>query len=158
MAGEGERFQIEHGYADYTAEELLEQAQANTQALLIGTFVFLRQREIPVAAWTGTLSELFGRAWGEPRPWDAAEFLDAMLTNLRALGAQVETADLGEGCAEAVTTGFPALDLCAMLGVLASEVDAYNDVAAGIARARGLSWTWRREGERTRYVVARAGA
>jgi len=37
-------FEIEHGHAEYEAAELLEQAQANAQALLLGTVAFLRDQ------------------------------------------------------------------------------------------------------------------
>jgi hypothetical protein len=148
-------FEIEHGHADYSAAELLEQAQANAQALAIATIAFLRQHGVPLTAWTEALGTLFGRAWGEPRPWDAAEFLDAMLTNLRALGARVVTVELGEQNAAAVTTGFPDPELCALLGVAAADAAAFNDVAAVIARDRGLRWTWQHANDQTHYLVTR---
>ena len=154
---EGESgFEIEHGHADYSDAELLEQAQSNAQALVIATVAFLDERGIPLDEWAEAVGRTFARAWDEPRPWDAGEFMDAMLTNLRSLGAEVVSANLGTDRAEAVTTGFPAPELCALFGVDLARAARFNDVAAIIARDRGLTWTWRLDGDRTRYVVERA--
>ena len=45
-------------------------------------------------------------AWDDTRAWEAGEFLDAILTNLRSLGATVLSAQLGVDHAEATTIGF----------------------------------------------------
>ena len=149
--------EIEHGHADYTAEELLEQAQANAQALIIATLAFLDARGLPVADWAEAVGATFGRGWDDPRPWDPGEFLDAMLTNYRALGALVVAVDLGPGRAEATLTGFPDPDLCAVFGVAPDRVARFHDVAAPIARARGLVWSWDVDADQTRLVVTAAG-
>ena len=150
-----EEFQIEHGHGDYSAAELLEQAQANAQALVIATAAFLHNRGIPSEDWTTALGERFGRAWDAPRPWDAGEFLDAMLTNFRALGAEVLSADLGVDQAEATTSGFPNPELCLLFGVDLTLAARFNDGPSAIAHPRGLRWSWRLDGAVTHYAVIR---
>ena len=157
MGDEEPGFEIEHGHEDYSAEELLEQARANAQATVIATAGFLHARGVPLAEWAAALGALFARGWDEPRPWDAGEFLDAMLTNYRAMGAAVESVALGEVRAEAVTTGFPDPDLCALFGVEVTVAAAFNDATAAIAAQRGLAWTWDLDGARTRYLVVATG-
>src|SRR5262245_18283797 len=142
-------------YAEETTEDLLEQARSNAQATIIATIAFLDERGVPVAEWTAALGRAFGRAWDEPEPWEAGEFLDAMLTNLRSLGARVVYADLTPDRAEATITGFPDPDLCALFGVAPSRVAAFNDVASSLARDRSLVWEWSRAGEETFYVIRR---
>jgi hypothetical protein len=156
--GDGGGFEIEHGHAEYSAAELLEQAQANAQAMVIATAAFLQERGVPVEEWAEALGRTFARGWDEPRPWDAGEFMDAMLTNYRAMGAEPRFADLGAERAEAATTGFPDPDLCAVLGVEVALAARFNDAAAAIARDRGLTWTWALDGEQTRYRAERAKA
>jgi len=151
-----DHFEIEHGHAEYRPEELLEQAQANAQALLLGTVAFLRDRGIDTHAWATALGASFGRGWGEPRPWDAAEFLDAMLTNYRALGAEVLVARLETERAEATLGPFPDPDLCALVGVAPAEADAFHGAPAAIAAPRGLAWRWVRDGEDVHLLVERA--
>lgn len=148
-------FAIDHGHDAYAVEELLEQAQANAQAMVIATVKFLQASEVPLEAWTEAIGCVFAQGWDEPRPWDAGEFLDAMLTNYRALGAAVTSVALGPERAEAVTVGFPDPDLCAVFGVEPALAARFNDAPAPIARDRALIWSWQLDGEQTRYVVAR---
>ncbi len=150
-------FSIEHGHADYTDAELLEQARANAQALILATVAFLEQRGIPTSDWAAAIGGTFAAGWGEVRPWDAGEFLDAMLTNLRALGAEVTAVELGVDRAEATIAGFPDPALCALFGLDPARAAVLHDAAAAIAAPRGLSWSWQfAEDGVTRFVVERA--
>ena len=151
-------FSIEHGHAEYSDAELLEQARSNVQALILATVVFLAERGTPSAEWAAAIGATFARGWGDPRPWDAGEFLDAMLTNLRALGAEVKVADLGVDRAEATITGFPDRELCDLFSVDPAHAAVFHDAAAAIAAPRGLRWTWQMEADGvTRFVVERLG-
>lgn len=151
-------FGIEHGHDAYTVEELLEHARANAQLAIMATAVFLDDQGVSLDAWTGAIGRVFARGWGEPRPWDAGEFLDAILTNIRAVGGEVVSAVLEPERAEAVTVGFPDPDLCDQFGVDVALAARYNDAIAPIAAERGLSWVWTLDGEQTRYVVGRVSA
>jgi hypothetical protein len=144
------------GYASDTTEELLEQARSNAQATIIATVAFLAERRLPLADWTAALGLIFGLAWDDPTPWDASEFLDAMLTNYRSLGATILAADLTPDRAEATTTGFPDPALCALFAVDPTLVAAFNDVPISLAQARSLRWEWSRTGDQTRYLVTRS--
>ena len=149
-------FSIEHGHADYSDAELLEQARGNAQAVILATIAFLEARSIAPQEWAGAIGETFGRGWGEPRPWDAGEFLDAMLTNLRALGAEVVDFELGVERATAVTVGFPDPELCALFGIDPARAAVFHEAAAAIAAPRGLRWTWELGPKGvTRYAVVR---
>lgn len=152
-------FSIEHGHADYSDAELLEQARANAQALILATVAFLEDRGIPPLAWAASIGETFAAGWGETRPWDAGEFLDAMLTNLRALGAEVIAVELGVDRAEATIAGFPDPALCALFGLEPARAAVIHNAAAAIAAPRGLTWTWEMgEDGATRFVVSRLAA
>jgi hypothetical protein len=142
-------------YSSDTTEELLAQAQSNAQATIIATVAFLAERQLPLSDWIASLGRTFALAWDEPSPWEAGEFLDAMLTNFRSLGATILTSDLTPDRAEATTTGFPDLELCALFAVDPTFVTAFNDVPASLASERSLTWTWSRTGEETHYLVTR---
>jgi hypothetical protein len=119
---------------------------------------FLKERGVPPAEWAAGIGGTFARGWGDPRPWDAGEFLDAMLTNLRALGAEVKETELGVDQATATTTGFPDPELCALFGVDPSHAAIFHNAAAAIAAPRGLRWTWQVQPDGvTRFVVERVG-
>jgi hypothetical protein len=143
------------GYDEDSTEELLEQSQSNGQATIIATIAFLTERKIPIADWTASLGRTFGLAWDEPEPWDAGEFLDAMLTNFRSLGATILTSTLEPDHADATATGFPDPELCAIFNVDPALVAAFNDIPASLAADRSLTWEWFRTGEETRYSVRR---
>lgn len=146
-------FEIEHGHDDYELDELLEQAQANAQAFLLANVAYLRQSGAPLTAWAEAIGARFAMGWGDPRPWDAGEFLDAMLTNYRAFGAEVRDVDLAVDHAEAVIGPFPDPELCAFLGLPPDAADPFHDVPAAIAAPRALSWSWSRSGEEVRLQV-----
>ncbi len=135
-------FAIEHGHDEYSDAELLEQAQGNAQALILGTMRFLQERGVATDEWTAFLGNLFAEGWGPARPWDAGEFLDAALTNLRSLGARVESVDLGIERAEATVVGFPDPDLASALGVTPARASGYLAVIGVIAEPRGLRLSW----------------
>lgn len=138
------------------AQELLEQAQSNAQAAIIATVAFLLAEDVPLERWTESLGRTFALGWDEPQPWDAGEFMEAMVINLRSLGATILSSDLGAGHAEALTSGFPDPELCALFGVEIDQVARFNDATAVFARERGINWTWEFDGAQTRYAADRA--
>lgn len=152
---DGATFAADDAYEDADPEELLEQAQSNAQALIIATVAFLDERGVPLDEWTAAIGATFAKAWDEPGEWDAGEFLDAMLTNFRSLGAEVVSSTLNADRAEATVAGFPDPDLCHLFGVDASRVARYNDATSAIAAKHGIAWTWQTEGDSTRYVAER---
>ncbi len=150
---------FEHGHAEYSDGELLEQARANAQALILATIAFLDGQGISPGEWAAAIGETFSSGWGEPRPWDAGEFLDAMLTNLRALGAEVGAVELGVDRATATTSGFPDRELCALFEVAPEQVALFHEAAVAIAAPRGLRWSWSLDDAGvTHYVVERAAS
>jgi hypothetical protein len=68
-----------------------------------------------------------------------------MLTNLRAIGANVVEADLSKTKANAVIDGFPDPDLCALFEVDPATVAKFHDASAAIATDLGLVWSWNLE-------------
>jgi hypothetical protein len=141
--------------ADDSAEEILEQAQRNAQALVMATVAFLIEQGMTLDDWATSVGRTFAKAWDYPHAWDADEFLDAMLINYRSLGAEVISSVFGSDQAEAVTTGFPDPELCGIFGVEPSSAARYNDAAGEIARQCGLTWEWHLADGQTRYLVSR---
>lgn len=146
-----------YGYADYSPEHLLEQGQINAQATIMATALFLHQRGIPLDEWTAYLGKTFALAWSDANPWEAGEFLDAVLVNLRALGATVYSAELGVDRAEATIVGFPDFELCDFFSIDPALVARFNDASRAMADKVGLTWEWKRTGKITRYTVTRSG-
>ena len=146
-----------YGYANYSAEHLLEQAQINAQATIMATALFLHQRGVSLDEWTAHLGKTFALAWSDANPWEAGEFLDAVLVNLRALGATIYSAELGIDRAEATIIGFPDFELTEFFSIDPALVSKFNDATRAMAEKVGLTWEWKRNGKITRYTVTRNG-
>lgn len=125
-----------------SVEELLDLARANAQALIIATTSYLTQAGIPLEGWSGYLGQVFGNSWDDSMAGDPKQFLDAVLTNYKAIGAQVHSTKFEAGRAEAVISGFPNAGLCEELDVDCTLAEAYNDAAAHVAERLGLTWWW----------------
>jgi hypothetical protein len=141
-------------YDTYEEFELLEQAQANAQAAVIATVAWLQEQGLSTAAWAAGLGRRFNVAWGAAEPWEAGEFLDAMLTNLQALGAEVVWADLADPrVAAATVTNLFEEEQCLLFGTTRQDALTYLDATTDIARARGLIWEWQTDGDDVQLKV-----
>ena len=136
-----------------SVEELLDLARANAQALIMATTGYLAQAGIPLEGWSGYLGQVFANSWDDSMAGDPKAFLDAVLTNYKAIGAQVHSTKTENGRAEAVISGFPNEGLCEELAADCSLAEAYNDAAAHVAERLGLTWWWGSSGEMTTLVV-----
>lgn len=85
--------EIDHGSEEYSDAELLEQAQLNAQAMLLGTVEILSEHPDILERWRRGLAEIFIRSWDAGRSWPATAILDALLTNYRSFGAVVVELD-----------------------------------------------------------------
>lgn len=139
MAGDGA---FEPEYQQDDAAALLEQVQANSQALIVATVAFMQTKDVPVAEWATFLGQQFAKDWPEDEPFGADEFLDAMLTNLQGFGARVISADFGPERSTATIADFPDNDLCASYGVDATPVAMFQEASAVIAAHQNLVWDW----------------
>ncbi len=137
---------IEHGHADYTSEELLEQCQANAASLLLATVSVLAERGLAVDEWAAAVATVFLRSWQPDATWPPAAVLDALLTNYRALGATVTAVDLTEEAPTATIAGYPDDDLAVSLGLDPAFGEAMFHVGAHLARQLGCDLTWQRDG------------
>lgn len=155
----GDPFDADEGYGfeEYSAEDLLEQAQSNAQATIVATVWFLKQRGIPIEEWAAAIGGTFARLWDEHRTWEAGEFLDAMLTNFRSLGMTVVSSELGIDRAEAIVTGFPDPFYTEAFGVEPADALRYVDAARTIAAKIGFVWEWTPQRDRHHLLVRRAG-
>lgn len=140
MESGGPEFEILHGAADYTAEELLEQCQLNAQSLMLAVAAVLPENQ----DWPNTLASVFARAWETDRRWDPAEVLDATLTNLRAFGAEIVRADFDQTPPAATVRHLPDPDLVNLLGATPAQADAILRVSAALAARLGMELTWHR--------------
>lgn len=135
-----------------SVEELLDLARANAQAVIIATTGYLAQAGIPLEGWSGYLGQVFANSWDDSMAGDPEAFLEAVLVNYQAMGANVISTTFEEGRAEAVIEGFPNEGLCDELDADCSLAEAYNDLGAVVAERLGLTWWWGSADGRTTLV------
>jgi len=135
--------QIEHGSDEYSDAELLDQAQLNAQAMLLGTVGLLRKHPDTLAMWRQGLADIFIRAWDTERAWSAAAILDALLTNYRSFGASVVDHEAGNDSATARITELPDALLVEELQLDPADIGELLTIGAAITGHLGgvLDWT-----------------
>ncbi len=149
---------IEHGHADYTSEELLEQCQANAASLLLATVSVLADHGVAVDEWAAAVATVFLRSWQPAASWPPPAVLDALLTNYRALGATVIAVDLSEVASTATIEDYPDDELAVSLGVDPAFGEAMFHVGAHLARQLGCHLQWQRDGTKVSLRVSRGSA
>lgn len=147
--------EFEHGHADYDDAEMLEHARGIAQGFVLATLAHLVAQGLSIEEWATAVGQRFVSTWGEPRQWDAGEYLDAMLTNYRSLGATVVEADLQPEHAAATITSFPDDELCRHFQVTLEMADHVHAIPAVISEGRRVTWSWRREDDLIRFRVDR---
>lgn len=135
--------EIEHGSGDYTEAELLDQAQLNAQAMVLGTVEILREFPDILDAWRKGLAEIFMRGWDTGRDWSANAILDALLTNYRSFGALVIEHDGAAVPPTARIAGLPDPTLVEGLQVDPENIRELLIIGASLAGHLGgvLDWT-----------------
>lgn len=125
-----------------SAEELLDLARANAQALIIATTGYLAQAGIPLEGWSDYLGQVFAASWDESMAGDPRAFLQTILANYQALGATVVATNFAPGRADATIEGFPNAGLCQELDADCALAEAYHAIGAALAERLGLTWRW----------------
>lgn len=149
MADEPQRFErelvdeIDHGAQDYTDVELLEQAQLNAQAMLLGTVEILQGNPDVLTSWREGIASIFMRGWDTERDWSANAILDALLTNYRSFGARVIEQDDVVDPPTARLAGLPDPVLVNGLQLDPAHIQELLMIGAALAGHLGgvLDWT-----------------
>ena len=139
----------------FTTDDELELLRGSSLAIMLATIRFLQERGIDLAEWTTSLSRAFAGGWDVSEPWSAEEFIDAVLLNLQAFGAESPMAEYDDDSARACITAFPDYDRVEGMGLGEAPGDVLFDLFGDVAKACGLIWTWQRDGEGV-WIEARA--
>ncbi len=127
---------------EYTAEELLEQAQINAQALFLGTAASFGDDADRLEAWRQQLAATFARGWDTDATWDAADILYALLTSYRSYGALVVEANFESAEPVAVITNLPNVYLAEALAIDHRLLHHLFRIGEDLAARLGGALTW----------------
>lgn len=133
MDGEGEEF---------SAEELLEQAQINAQALFLGTAEALASDGQLLEQWRMSLAATFIRGWDTDAEWEAADILYALATNYQAFGAEVMEARFEETPPSVTIFNLPNIHLADALGIAPDRMQHLFRIGEDLAARLGGRLTW----------------
>jgi hypothetical protein len=136
------RSEIEHGHVDYTAEELLEQSQLNAQAFVLGVFATLQEDPEQLQRLTEGVAGIFLRGWDAERGWEPVEILDALLTNFRSLGGEIDEYEPDQDAPNAVVVDLPSADLVEQLGVPQTAFRPMLAVSERLVGSLGCELEW----------------
>lgn len=133
IEGEGE---------ELTAEELLEQAQINAQALFLGTAEALGPDETLLERWRKSLAATFIRGWDTDETWEAADILYALVTNYQAFGAEVMEARFEETPPSVTIFNLPNIHLADALEIAPDRLHHLFRIGEDLASQLGGTLTW----------------
>lgn len=136
------RSDIEHGHADYSTEELLEQSQLNAQAFILGVFATVQGDAEQLERLSEGVAATFLRGWDAERGWEPVEILDALLTNFRSLGGEVDEYEPDEDAPNAVVVDLPSADLVEQLGVQQTAFRPMLMVSERLVSSLGCELEW----------------
>lgn len=134
--------EIDHGHDEYTDEELLEQSQLNAQAFILSVFDTVMDDSAQLDRLTAGVARTFARAWDTDRGWEPAEILDALLTNFRSLGGEVDAYEPEEVSPNAVVVELPNADLLEQLGVPVTSFRPMLLVSERLVNLLGCELEW----------------
>jgi len=128
---------------DFSAEELLEQAQINAQALFLGTAEALAADDALLERWRRSLAATFIRGWDTEAEWEPADILYALVTNYQAFGAEVMEARFEETPPSVRMFNLPNVHLAEALGVTPDRMHHLFRIGEDLAARLGgtLRWT-----------------
>lgn len=130
------------GGDELTAEELLEQAQINAQALLLGTAEAFAGDDALLDRWRRSLAATFIRGWDTEAEWEPADILYALVTNYQAFGAEVMEASFEESPPSVRIFNLPNVHLADALRVAPAGMHHLFRIGEDLAARLGGQLRW----------------
>ena len=139
---------------EWTAQEILQQAQMNGISSMLGTIVYLRQRGESIDEWAKYLGEMFAPGWQGLRDASALDVMHSAVFNPVSLGGQLVSIDGDDKRASAVID-FPIKEMAEEIGVSVEEFDrVMTNIYNAIFDFLGINFTSQRDGERWTYELS----
>lgn len=130
------------GEDEFSAEELLEQAQINAQALFLGTAEALASESALLDRWRTSLAATFIRGWDTDAEWEPADILYALVTNYQAFGAEVMEARFEADPPSVTIFNLPNIHLAEALGIVPDRMHHLFRIGEDLAARLGGKLTW----------------
>ncbi|MDQ5851743.1 MAG: hypothetical protein M3380_06620 [Chloroflexota bacterium] len=135
--------------AGFTTERILQQAQGNVAAILLGTAAYLQQQGLSPHEWATALGRTFAPGWEELRGRGARDVAQIAVLNHLSAGAKLISLEGDDHAAEAVVD-WPTQEMLDFIGFTHPDADVAHDILRPIAEYLNLQYEWRREGDHVR--------
>ncbi len=134
-----------------TLEEKLRKAQGSLNAFILAAILYLKENDLPVAAFWHFLGRRHARGW-DPK-MTAIEFLREDAAFLISIGCRLHSLSGDASRAEAVVTSWPpdgdwtAENFLAFFDLSQEDADSFWEAYEPMAHHLGLDYRWRRTGD-----------
>jgi len=135
-------------------EELLDHAEENITALILGTVAYLKQNKLPVAEWVTFLGERVAPSWDEVKGQGAREVARLLALNITIAGGDIHALSGDDSRAE-LQCSWPDAEDLSFFGLTRDDIDPITHVYQPVAAFLGLRYETRRDGEMVTITVAR---
>ncbi len=139
----------------FTTEQVLQQAQGNVNAVLLGTIAYLKDHHQSPDDWSASLGQRFAPSWESLKGHGAKEVARMAAFNLVSFGGTLRSLSGDESRAEAVIDGWPSSEWLESFYITLSDADAMWGAFEPIGTYLGLRFHWQREGNAVKITFSR---
>jgi len=143
---------------EFTAEELLSQAQGNATGLALASVAYVKAHDLAVEEYVAFVGGLFAPGWEEQRGASVREVARTAALNFVSVGARLDSFSGDDERAQALVTGWPEEEQLSELGLTRADSEPFWDIYEPIMEHLGIRYGWRREGDAVRMSFERDGA
>lgn len=137
----------------FTPEEIAAQARDNLNAVILGSLAYARAYGRDGRHWARALGQIFAVHYEHVT--SPAEAAVAIARNCASIGMRVLAVDGDERRAEVVVSNWPGPDDLDYFGLTQAGADQLWFMFEPIMQFLGYSYSWRRDGDRLHFMVAR---
>jgi hypothetical protein len=142
---------------EFTAEELLSQAQGNATGLALASIAYAKAHDLAVEEYVTFVGRLFAPGWEEQRGAPVREVARTAALNFVSVGARLGSFSGDDERAEALVTGWPEEAQLSELGLTRADSEPFWDIYEPIMEHLGIRYAWERQEEAVRMTFERGG-
>jgi hypothetical protein len=139
---------------DEGTEELLDHAEENLTAVILGTAAFCKTRQIPFSEWVDFIGKSVAPTWDEVKGQGPRQIARLVALNVVAAGGDVDGLT-GEDSRAELRCRWPDGEDLAHFGLTREDLDPFLEVYGPIAARLGLQYEASRAGDEITVVFAR---
>jgi len=135
-------------------EELLDHAEENITALILGTVAYLKSKQLPVDGWVSFLGESVAPSWDEVKGQGARDVARLVALNVIASGGDV-TSVTGDDSSATLQCSWPDSEDLTHFGLTREDLDPFIQIYQPITAFLGQSFQAARDGDQTTVTISR---